>query len=127
MVTGVLMYLFILMVTPAVVVVLPIVLTALVITSAHHRRMNSSLVVAVIIAAAFVTGGLFGWAFRPSEWKLGIAESFNAGFHSEIHGHESESKAERAVVYFFLLPGDVTSVAAGLAALAMRRRAATAP
>jgi hypothetical protein len=124
---GGVIYFFILVTTFAIVGVLPIALAVLVIKSVQHGRMSRSLVLAVTIAAAFVTGGLVGWALRPSEWKLGIAESFYAGIHSEIYGHELESKAERAVLYFFLLPGDTLSLAAAVAALVISRRAAIAP
>jgi len=125
--TGWLLYLFILVTTFAIVAVLPVALVAQGVWCVRQHRLNRGLIVAILIAAAFVTGGLAGWSLRPAEWKMGLAESFYAGGHADIYGHDVESKAERAAIYFFLLPGDALAVAVGVAALLLksRRRAIT--
>ena len=114
-VIGILLYIFTMVTTLALLSALPVVLVSLII---EHRRTHRNAVpifIAVLVAGGYLIGGLAGWSFRPSVWKMSLLETAGASVNASKYGHELEHQAER-VLFYFLTPGSIGSVAAGIAA-----------
>lgn len=114
------LYLFTLIATFFMVGVLPLVLLWQAVELLRTRKNARWILVTLLIIAGFLAGGAIGWSLRPFEWHMPVWETFYAGVHSDIYGHELESKAERVALYL-LFTADLGAVAAGVATIATRR------
>ena len=91
-----------------------------------YREMGRKLLkFALLLAAGFLTGVFMAWltAFAPSGWELPIWETFYAGFHSDIYGHEVEHAAEQYALFMFFV-GDICAIVTGSTVWTLGRRRA---
>lgn len=120
--------LFTLAVTVHLAVLLPsMVLLALgyMVTGAYREKGRQLLKFVALLAAGFSAGVIMSWltVIVPSGWNLPIWETFYAGFHSDIYGHEVEHAAEQYALFMFFV-GDLCAIVAGTVVWMLKRRRA---
>jgi hypothetical protein len=84
-----------------VVMLTPVVLAVIGIAYGVSRNERFARLTALLVPAGFLSGGVIGWASKPSEWVMPFWQTLEASMDVVKYTHVVEHQAEIALMWFF--------------------------